>query len=417
MPISDALKKAQKHRRLLYRFAKSKTLLVHWDMTTAKTENVVNTYRNRKAKTIANVLQSTKLNKDQSALKAINQTTGKFELSLGRFNRIHKNIVSPADKKLLIHFKDSNGSIVKTYHLQDRLININNLFIDKENQYSSALPEDSENLLWAYNAGFDCRFLLKYMSFSSKDTNMIDCETKIKQTHGFFKGREFLIKNAMSFLAGGLSGLPEMFKDATDSISLEKACLPHNLIKVNNFQSHWPIEYLNSYKDNEKHHTKHKLADFDAVSLYPSAMSELNGYVTGKAKLFKESIPSDADYYVARVRFDYIGKNQHFPLQRRTMILGKQALEDVERFQEAKYTVIEGVYWNEGFNDQITKTIRKMFDARLKYKAEGNPLQNVLKLMMNSSYGKLLMKPIVKMKVFVSGAQKKKSMNTQTFIR
>ncbi|GMG15815.1 unnamed protein product [Phytophthora fragariaefolia] len=121
-------------------------------------------------------------------------------------------------------------------------------------------------------------------------------------------------------------------------------------------------------------------------------MSELPGYVRGRAKLFKDSIPSDADYYVARVRFESIDIKRHFPLL---------------SFYQAKYTVIEGVYWNEGFNGQITKTIRKMFDARLKYKAECNPLQNVLKLMMNSSYGKLLMKPIVKKKVFVSGGQHK----------
>ncbi|GMF22359.1 unnamed protein product [Phytophthora fragariaefolia] len=48
-----------------------------------------------------------------------------------------------------------------------------------------------------------------------------------------------------------------------------------------------------------------------------------------------------------------------------------------------------------------------MFNARLKYKTEGNPLQEVLKLMMNSSYGKLLMKPIVRKNVFVSGGEKK----------
>ncbi|GMF28376.1 unnamed protein product [Phytophthora lilii] len=362
------------------------------------------------------------------------------------------------------------------------------------------------------------------MSYSSKDTNIIDCGTKIKQAHGFYKGRELIIKDAMSFLAGGLSALPKMFKEASGYISLEKECFPHDLINESNFQSLWPIDYLNSYKDketlitnaakigairdkkfdckmyathycnidvdvlrscfeafrnlvfnefnldvyrflsisslslafqhnegcfdgcfemnsvllgflregtvggrvmtrdNQKHHIKHKIADFDAVSLYPSAMSELQGYVKGKAKLFKESIPLDADYYVARVRFDSISINRHFPLLSfyqngsrnftndiagRTMIVGKQALEDIERFQQAKYTVIEGVYWNEGFNDQITKTIRKMFNARLQYKAEGNPLQNVLKLMMNSSYGKLLMKPIVKKKVFVSGGQKK----------
>ncbi|GMF37069.1 unnamed protein product [Phytophthora lilii] len=52
-------------------------------------------------------------------------------------------------------------------------------------------------------------------------------------------------------------------------------------------------------RDNQKHHIKHKVADFDAVSLYPSGMDEMNGYAKGKAKLFRDAIPSDADYIQA----------------------------------------------------------------------------------------------------------------------
>ncbi|GMF22361.1 unnamed protein product [Phytophthora fragariaefolia] len=250
-----------------------------------------------------------------------------------------------------------------------------------EKQFLEALPSNSKNLLWAYNAGFDARFLLKHMSYSSKDTNMIDCGSKIKQAHGFYKKREIVVKDAMSFLAGGLARLPKVFKDASSSLSLENECFPHALINESNFKSLWPLEYLDSYEskdtlidnatkigaiidgrincemyathycnrdvdvlkvcfeafrglvmeefdldiyrflsvsslslayqhnegcfddcyemnsvllgflrqgtvggrvmasDNGKLHLKHKLADFDAVSLYPSAMSELPGYV------------------------------------------------------------------------------------------------------------------------------------------
>ncbi|GMF26223.1 unnamed protein product [Phytophthora lilii] len=134
-------------------------------------------------------------------------------------------------------------------------------------------------------------------------------------------------------------------------------------------------------RDNQKHHIKHKVADFDAVSLYPSGMDEMNGYAKGKAKLFRDAIPSDADFYIARVRIDSIGKDRHFPLQSfydngsrnftndlvgLTLIMGKQALEDLISFQNAKFTIIEGCYWNEGFNSKIGETIQKMFNARLK---------------------------------------------------
>ncbi|EGZ15075.1 hypothetical protein PHYSODRAFT_390269, partial [Phytophthora sojae] len=137
MPISSALKKAQKHRSDLYRFAKSKNLTIHWDMKTKKMEEIVNAFKSKKAMTIVKAFKSSKLNNDPSTLKVINTTTGKVNVSLSRFNRIRKQIVSPADKKLLIHIKGSDGRIAKSYHLNDRVVNINNLFIDEENQYSS----------------------------------------------------------------------------------------------------------------------------------------------------------------------------------------------------------------------------------------------------------------------------------------
>ncbi|GMF57058.1 unnamed protein product [Phytophthora fragariaefolia] len=105
-----------------------------------------------------------------------------------------------------------------------------------EKQFLEALPSNSKNLLWVYNAGFDARFLLKHMSYSSKDTNMIDCGTNTKQAHGFYKKREIAIKDAMSFLAVGLARLPKMFKDASSSLSLEKECFPHALVVLQNAQ-------------------------------------------------------------------------------------------------------------------------------------------------------------------------------------
>ena len=44
----------------------------------------------------------------------------------------------------------------------------------------------------------------------------------------------------------------------------------------------------------------------------------------------------------------------------------------------------------------IQEVIEKLFQDRLKYKKEGNPLQNVIKLLLNSVYGKTIQKPTVK---------------------
>ena len=395
--------------------------------------------------------------------------------------------------------------------------------LDCIQKFLDLLPKNSYNLLWAHNLGFDYRPFAEYLSFKSNEVNVIDSGTKIKLVNAFYKGRTIVFKDTLSFIPAPLAALPSMFNDSTSNISLEKECFPHHLINETNYNSLWPIEYLESYadmetllnnaakigaingnffdcqkyathycnrdvdvlrncfesfrrlvfdqfkldvykflsissvslayqnnegcfddcyevnsimqgfmrqaivggrcmtRDNEKHHIKHKLADFDAVSLYPSAMAEMPGYVKGIPKLFKETIPQDADFYIAKIRVNSIGIKRHFPLQsiqmensrnftndieNKEIILGKQALEDLIEFQKADVTIIEGAYWNDGFNDKICSIISDMFQKRLIYKKQGNNgLQQLLKLMMNSSYGKLLMKPITTQKKMVSGDQ------------
>ncbi|GMG16379.1 unnamed protein product [Phytophthora fragariaefolia] len=137
MPITTALQNVQKHRRELFAFVKRNGLNVRWKVKTKMMESIVAPFKQAKASRIATAFKKAKLSTDKSYLDAINQTSGKVDVSLGRFNRIRKQIVSPADKKLLIHIKGSDGRIVKSYHLNDRIVNINNLFIDEENQYSS----------------------------------------------------------------------------------------------------------------------------------------------------------------------------------------------------------------------------------------------------------------------------------------
>lgn len=382
----------------------------------------------------------------------------------------------------------------------------------------------SKTLLWAHNAGFDARFIIKHMTGFSVDNSIIDSGTRLKQLHGYYYGREFMVKDTMAFINAKLANLPEMFKEACSDIQLEKESFPHELINDSNFNKPWELSYLDSFdgketllanaskieavkdnmfdtkkyaihyckrdvdvlyhcfeafrkmfidrfkvdvyrfismpglayaiqhnegvfdgcysmkgvplaftrsaivggrvmtRGNKKWHVLDPNIDFDAVSLYPSAQARLHGYVLGIPKLFRETIPTDNDYFIARVRIDSIGKKLKFPLQSKfngqarnftnnmvgeTIIIGKDALEDLVNFQQATYTVIEGMYWNEGFNKQITKTIKSLFQERLELKAQKNPLQNGIKLLMNSAYGKLIQKPIIKSKNFIRASSKK----------
>ena len=58
-----------------------------------------------------------------------------------------------------------------------------------------------------------------------------------------------------------------------------------------------------------------------------------------------------------------------------------------------EFEIIRGYYFDEGFNPNIKELIHKLFELRRKYKKEGNPLQNTIKLLLNSIYGKSILKP------------------------
>jgi len=78
----------------------------------------------------------------------------------------------------------------------------------------------------------------------------------------------------------------------------------------------------------------------------------------------------------------------------RVVYIDKVSMQDAIEFQEMEFEVLEGYFFNEGFNERIRPIIRGMFLEMLKKKKEKNPIQNVYKLLMNSSYGKTALKEI-----------------------
>lgn len=166
-------------------------------------------------------------------------------------------------------------------------------------------------------------------------------------------------------------------------------------------------------RKNEKQKiTDQPLADFDAVSLYPSAMARMKGFLMGKPKVITnfESIKNTADGYYVCIEITKVGKHYDFPcaslltetgirnftndLIGQKVYMDKIALDDLVKFQDAEFRFINGYYYDEGFNPKIVETIKYVFSQRLKYKKVGNPLQMVFKELMNSSYGKTCLKPI-----------------------
>jgi len=155
-----------------------------------------------------------------------------------------------------------------------------------------------------------------------------------------------------------------------------------------------------------------KINDFDAVSLYPSAMYRMDGFLKGSPKVLKDmsyEFLQKQDGYFVDIVIKYVGVHRKFPLMSymndgvrnftndmigKTMRVDRYTLEDLIQFQSITFDVVRGYYFNEGFNTKIKDTILFCFEERLKLKKEGNPAQEIYKLLMNSGYGKTIMKPV-----------------------
>ena len=182
-------------------------------------------------------------------------------------------------------------------------------------------------------------------------------------------------------------------------------------------------------RDNEKWKTKVDLYDFDAVSLYPSAMkrlycqtgkptilepNELNlNYLLEKTASENEQ-PNNLKYissYVVEIKITKVNKHLHFPLivvkdkktktNRNTneaegykMVVDNITLEDLVKYQKIECEILRGYKWTDKKDFQIQNLIQKLHEFRCEFKKTKNPMQEVVKLIMNSAYGKMIQKPI-----------------------
>jgi hypothetical protein len=181
-------------------------------------------------------------------------------------------------------------------------------------------------------------------------------------------------------------------------------------------------------EENGKHMSKFVM-DYDACSLYPSAIyrlkQEFGGIPTGMAKNIKNfNDIKNNTYYVVEIKvndikdnqqisfFNYVDNNgtrkysgnyedfiKHNPSGK--IVVDRITLKDYVKYQHLKYDFIQGLYWDE-FSPIMSEMTHHLYDLRKKYKAtkvngvitdEAQLMQNTTKLILNSIYGKTLLKP------------------------
>ena len=163
---------------------------------------------------------------------------------------------------------------------------------------------------------------------------------------------------------------------------------------------------------NEKITLTEKVNDFDAVSLYPSAMARMPGFLKGSPKIITNFSYDDLktkDGYFVDILIKYVGIHRAFPLMSyksdcvrlftndmvgKTIRVDKTTLEDLIEFQKLEFEIIRGYYFDEGFNTKVISTIKYLFNERVTKKKADNPAQVIYKLIMNASYGKSIMKSV-----------------------
>ena len=236
----------------------------------------------------------------------------------------------------------------------------------------------------------DCEILYKgYTMFRQWILTLLDMDIDEVLTTASLADK-FFIKQGCYEGVMEMSGIPQLFIQGT-VVGGRTMCAENKIINVAG-----------------------KINDFDAVSLYPSAMHRMDGFLKGSPQVLKDlsyEFLQGCDGYFVDVVINSVPIHRKFPLMSyvnesgvrtftndmvgKTMRVNKTTLEDLIQFHGITFTIVRGYYFDDGFNTKIKETILFCFNERLKLKKEKNPAETIYKLLMNSGYGKSIMKPVI----------------------
>ena len=178
--------------------------------------------------------------------------------------------------------------------------------------------------------------------------------------------------------------------------------------------------------ENKSYHVTKKLTDYDAVSLYPSAMARLwlcegipayftpemfdPGYLFMHSFDSEQTEPTEEKFisgYVCEIEILKIGINRKFPLIVKRegglnlnvnecvkMTVDNITLEDLFNFHDVEVKILSGIFWSGKRDHKIREVVTYAFNKRNELKKLGNPLQENYKLILNSAYGKTIQRAI-----------------------
>lgn len=158
-----------------------------------------------------------------------------------------------------------------------------------------------------------------------------------------------------------------------------------------------------------------KIICLDKNSLYTYAMSQIKGFPKGTPKPLKqdelnlEFLKNQTAYYI-QIKILKVNIKLKMPLTYMTekdgtrfftnnveneiMFVGHIYFEDLIKYQNINYVIIDGYYFNEGYNNNINKISTDLYEKRNELKKNNNPEELIYKLFMNSSYGRTILKPV-----------------------
>jgi hypothetical protein len=152
-----------------------------------------------------------------------------------------------------------------------------------------------------------------------------------------------------------------------------------------------------------------EMEDADINSLYGWAMANIPGAVIGactRVETYEKEALDSFDYYIVKIVIYNIRKMQQIPIigiknkegiidymneisGPEIVTVDKKTLNEYVRLHNIEYKIIDGVYWNNGFNNKLPILTDELYNKRLAYKEqEEEALQQTTKLIINSIYGK-----------------------------